>query len=196
MAAASRAALLKKMPEWQLSWPKRSLVLLDQTAAQEPEIRTARRATVPYPSTPAVILVVEDDQGDQLLIQEALEASRISKQVHIVGDGVEALEYLRRSGRFSAPAEAPRPDLILLDLNMPRLGGKDLAAQLKNDPGLKTIPVVAFTTSVREEDVASCYLLGFNSYVQKPTDFDQFQAVLGQMEHYWLQVSVRAPRPR
>jgi CheY-like chemotaxis protein len=148
---------------------------------------------VPRP-TPAVILVVEDEVGDQILIQEALNGSPVAKQIRIVSNGEEAIEYLYRSGRFARPADAPRPDLLLLDLNMPRLGGKEVAARLKSDPDLKGIPIVAFTTSAREEDVAGCYAIGVNSYVQKPTDFDQFQAVLQDLERYWLGISRPPPR--
>ena len=143
----------------------------------------------------AVILLVEDDYGDQILIQEALQATPTSKRVALVSDGEEAIEYLYRLGRYADPSTAPRPDLILLDLNMPRLGGKELAARLKADPELKSIPIVAFTTSGREEDVAYCYHIGVNSYVQKPTDFDRLQGVLQGIEQYWLEISQRAPCP-
>ncbi len=143
----------------------------------------------------AVILIVEDDPGDQVLIEEALQASRISKRIQIVRDGREALDYLHRAGRYRDPLEAPRPDLILLDLNMPRLGGKEVLAQVKSDPEMKIIPIVAFTTSGLEEDILQCFSTGVNSYVQKPTDFDKFQAVLRHVEHYWLEVSLLPPRP-
>ena len=146
------------------------------------------------PRSPAVILVAEDDSGDQILIRESFEASPIVKRVRMVADGEEALEYLRRFGRYAPPAEAPRPDLILLDLNMPRLGGKEVLTRLKADGDLRTIPVVAFTTSAREEDVVQCYSMGVNSYVQKPTDFDEFQAALRTLEEYWLRVSLFPPR--
>ena len=143
---------------------------------------------------PPVLLVAEDDSGDQILIREALESSSIAKCIHMVRDGQEALEYVYRSGRYADPALAPRPDVILLDLNMPRLGGKEVLARLKGDPEFRTIPVVAFTTSGREEDVIQCYVLGANSYVQKPTDFDRFKVVLQSMERYWLGVSLLPSR--
>ncbi len=129
-----------------------------------------------------LILVVEDSPADQVLIQEALESTGLPMRVAMAGDGQEALEYLRR--------EPSPPDVILLDLNMPRMGGKELAARLKSDPARKTIPVVAFTTSDLAADVGSCYDLGFNSYVQKPTDYDEFQDTLRALVHYWLQVSI------
>jgi len=143
----------------------------------------------------SIVLVVDDDLGDRILIQEALQASRISKQIFMVSDGEEALEYLYRSGRYTPPATAPRPQLVLLDLNMPRLGGKEVLAKLKSDSQLRTIPVVAFTTSCREEDIAYCYAMGVNSYVQKPTDFDQLQSVLHHLEYYWLEISLGSPAP-
>jgi CheY-like chemotaxis protein len=141
-----------------------------------------------------VILLVEDDCGDRILIEEALQAAPAPKRIEMVADGEEALEYLYRLGRYADPLQAPRPDLILLDLNMPRLGGKEVAAKLKSDPQMRAIPIVAFTTSCREEDVTFCYSIGVNSYVQKPTDFDRLQAVLSQLEQYWLETSLRAPR--
>ena len=134
-----------------------------------------------------LILVVEDTAADQVLIQEVLESAGFPMQVAMAGDGQEALECLRGSYR---------PDLILLDLNMPRLGGKELAARVKSDPALHTIPIVAFTTSSLPEDVASCYELGFNSYVQKPTDYDEFQRTLCALVHYWFKVSIPPLRRR
>jgi CheY-like chemotaxis protein len=166
-------------------------MVTETSAALEPEaIRFGKSLTVKY--TP-VILLVEDDYGDQILIQEALQLSPGPKRIEIVADGEEALEYLYRLGRYADPFRAPRPDLILLDLNMPRLGGKEVAAKLKTDPQLRAIPIVAFTTSCREEEVAYCYSIGVNSYVRKPTDFDRLQAVLGELAHYWLETCLRAP---
>jgi two-component system response regulator len=100
------------------------------------------------------------------------------------------MAYLRQMGPFADPALSPRPSLILLDLNMPRLSGKEVLALLKSDPDLKSIPVVVFTTSSREEDVIECYRIGANSYVPKPTDFAEFQFVMQYLELYWLQVSL------
>lgn len=151
---------------------------------------------ISYLHPPAVILVAEDDLGDQILIREALEASAIAKRIFMVSDGEEVLDYLCQSGRFADSEQAPRPDLILLDLNMPRLSGKEVLARVKGDEGLRTIPVVAFTTSAREDDIAQCYALGVNSYVQKPTDFEEFQSVLGVVERYWLDACRFPPRRR
>ena len=147
------------------------------------------------PRPAAVILVAEDDAGDRILIDESLQATKMCKQVQMVVDGEEAMEYLYQRGRYAVPASAPRPDLILLDLNMPRLGGKEVLTRLKADAERKSIPIVAFTTSGREEDISQCYAIGVNSYVQKPTDFDQFQLALQALEHYWLEVSRLPPRP-
>lgn len=155
---------------------------------------TAAEVMIPSGHRTPVVLVVEDDLGDQILIEEALQASAVLKRIEIVADGEQALEYLYRLGRYADAARAPRPDLILLDLNMPRLGGKEVAAKLKGDPQFRSIPIVAFTTSCREEDVALCYSIGVNSYVQKPTDFDRLQSVLRHLERYWLEICQRPPR--
>ncbi len=144
---------------------------------------------------PWLILVVDDDYGDQILIQEALQASGICKQIQIVSDGEEAMEYLRGQGRYAALGSCRRPDLILLDLNMPRLGGKEVLAMIKADQNFRSIPVVAFTTSGRQEDISQCYGLGVNSYVQKPVNFQEFQRVLRRVEEYWLEISLPPPPP-
>ena len=159
----------------------------------EPKTQTMGRPSLA--KNAPVILLVEDDYGDQILIQEALQTSPTPKRIEMVGDGEEALEYMYQLGRYRDTALAPRPDLILLDLNMPRLGGKDVAAKLKADPQFRSIPIVAFTTSCRDEDVALCYSIGVNSYVQKPTDFDRLQSVLQHLERYWLEICQRPPRP-
>jgi CheY-like chemotaxis protein len=144
------------------------------------------------PSSP-VILVVDDDPGDRILIQEALEASPIRNEVRLATNGEEALAYFQRLGPFADPGSSPRPALVLLDLNMPRVGGKDVLAFVKSEPRFKSIPVVAFTTSALEQDIVDCYRLGANSYVQKPTDFHVFQSVLYNLQLYWLQVSLPPP---
>ena len=166
-------------------------MLTSRPSERRPAPRPPRRAGGNRQA--AVVLLVEDDVGDQILIQEALQSTPGPKRIEMVGDGEEALEYLYRQGRYSDPVLAPRPDLILLDLNMPRLGGREVAARLKGDPAMRSIPIVAFTTSCREEDVAYCYAVGVNSYIQKPTDFDRLQAVLELLERYWLETSLRLP---
>jgi two-component system, chemotaxis family, response regulator Rcp1 len=142
-----------------------------------------------------VILLIEDDHGDQLLTCEALSESALAHQIVVVSDGEEALEYLNQTGRYSDGARAPRPDLILLDLNMPKINGRQLASKLKSDPRLQTIPIVVLSTSDYHDDVAHCYRTGVNSYVHKPTNYDDFVATINAVEHYWLRVVQPPPRP-
>ena len=141
-----------------------------------------------------VILLVEDDRGDQLLTQEALQESGRAQQVMVVSDGEEALQYLNRSGRYEDPSQAPRPDLILLDLNMPKVNGRQVAVRAKSDATLRGIPIVVLSTSDYPEDVAYCYHIGVNSYVHKPMDYTEFVRTIGAIERYWLQVAEPAPR--
>ncbi len=142
-----------------------------------------------------VILLIEDDHGDQLLTCEALSESALAHQIVVVSDGEEALEYLNQTGRYSDAAKAPRPDLIFLDLNMPKINGRQLASRLKSDPNLQTIPIVVLSTSDYHDDVAHCYKTGVNSYVHKPTNYDEFVATINAVEHYWLRVVQPPPRP-
>lgn len=138
------------------------------------------------PSRPLGVLLVEDDPGDVLIAQEALRAGELSTQMHVVGDGVEALDYLHRAGAY---ASAERPDLILLDLNLPRLSGHEVLAEIKGDPQLRSIPVVVLTTSIADEDVAKSYDLHANVYVVKPTDFDRFTEVVRQIDEFFGSVA-------
>lgn len=163
-----------------------------QRAAPGPESSPARKQDA---RQRGVNLLVEDDHGDQLLTCEALSESALAHKVVVVSDGEEALEYLTHSGRYDNPAEAPRPDLILLDLNMPKINGRQLATRLKSDPDLQTIPLVVLSTSDYHDDVAHCYQTGVNSYVHKPTSYDDFVATINAVEHYWLRVVQPAPRP-
>ena len=142
-----------------------------------------------------VILLIEDDHGDQLLTCEALSESALAYKIAVVSDGEEALEYLNRRGRYSDAALAPRPDLILLDLNMPKINGRQIAATLKSDAEFAAIPIVVLSTSDYHDDVAHCYKIGVNSYVHKPTNYDDFVAAINAVEHYWLRVVQPAPRP-
>jgi CheY-like chemotaxis protein len=140
---------------------------------------------------PFVVLLAEDDPADAHLVQVALTENRILTDLRIVGDGREALEFLRREGaRF---ADAPRPDLILLDLNMPRMDGREFLSAIKQDARLCDIPVVVLTTSDVERDVAASYGLGAAGYITKPVDLDQFMRAIGQIGEYWLAL-VRLPR--
>jgi two-component system response regulator len=135
--------------------------------------------------TPAEILLVEDSPSDVLMTRQALENAKLLNNLHVVEDGVEAMEYLRNKGRFAA---APRPHLILLDLNLPKKSGREVLAEIKADPGLKMIPVVVLTTSKAEEDVLQSYGLHANCYVTKPVEFGSFAAVIQSIEKFWFTV--------
>ena len=136
------------------------------------------------------ILLVEDNPGDARLTIEAMREAKVRNRMHVVEDGVEAMEYLRRQGRFG---EAPRPDLILLDLTLPRKDGREVLAEVKSDPDLKRIPVVVLTTSQAEEDVVRAYDLHANCYVTKPVDLAQFMKIVAQIDAFWVNV-VTLPR--
>ncbi|RLC93534.1 MAG: hypothetical protein DRI39_02595, partial [Chloroflexi bacterium] len=132
---------------------------------------------------PVEVLLVEDNPGDVRLTKEALKDGKVCNNLHVVEDGVEALAYLRREGKYQ---DAPRPDLILLDLNLPRKDGRDVLAEVKNDQRLKRIPVVVLTTSKAEEDVLKAYDLHVNCYITKPVDLDQFMNLVRAIEDFWL----------
>lgn len=134
------------------------------------------------------ILLAEDDPGDQELTRRALENEGLHIDLRIVGDGEEAAQYLRREGAYTDPIDSPRPDLMLLDLNMPRMNGRELLNQLKRDPDLGRIPIVVLTTSQQEADILRSYDLGCNSYIQKPVDMDQFVNAVQQLGKYWFEV--------
>jgi len=139
---------------------------------------------------PAKILLVEDSPTDALLAQEALRGATISHNVHLVEDGEEALAFLHGEGPY---ADAPRPDLILLDLNLPKKGGWEVLAEIKTDPDLRDIPVVVLTTSQDAGDVSKAYNLHANCYITKPVDFLQFTEVVQAIAHFWFAV-VTLPR--
>jgi CheY-like chemotaxis protein len=139
---------------------------------------------------PIEILLVEDDPGDVLMTREALEDSKVLNNLHVVDNGEEAVAFLRREG---AHAGAPRPDLVLLDLNLPRLDGREVLARVKSDDDLRRIPVVVLTTSEAEEDVLRSYDLHANAYVTKPVDFEQFAKVIRQIDDFFITV-VRLPQ--
>ena len=131
------------------------------------------------------ILLVEANPGDARLTIEAMRIAKMSNRMHVVEDGIEAMEYLRRQGRF---ADAPRPDIVLLDLNLPKKDGREVLAEMKSDPDLKRIPVVVLTTSQSEEDVLRAYNLHANCYVTKPVDFEQFMRVVRQIDEFWVKI--------
>lgn len=141
---------------------------------------------------PIDILLVEDDPGDELMTREAFEDNKIGNTLHVAHDGQEALDFLYRSGEH---AQAPRPDLILLDLNLPKYDGRQVLEKIKADPELSHIPVVVLTTSAAEEDILRSYKLHANAYVTKPVDLDQFVAAIKQIDDFFVQV-VRLPRTR
>jgi CheY-like chemotaxis protein len=138
---------------------------------------------------PIEVLLVEDDPGDVLLIREAFEFNKVHNNLNVVSDGEQALEYLRRQGPH---AEANRPDLVLLDLNLPRKDGREVLAEVKQDPELRTIPIVVLTTSEAEEDVLKSYQLHANAYVTKPVDFERFVSIVRQIDDFFVSV-VRLP---
>jgi len=138
------------------------------------------------------ILLVEDSPGDVRLTIEALKEAKVSNRLNVVGDGVEALEYLRRQGKY---AHAARPDMVLLDLNLPRKDGRKVLVEMKEDADLKVIPVVVLTTSHAEEDVLEAYQNHANCYITKPVDFQQFLHVVQSIENFWLSVVRLPPNP-
>jgi two-component system, chemotaxis family, response regulator Rcp1 len=137
-------------------------------------------------SKPIEILLVEDSPSDTDLTIEAFQEGRIPSNLSHVEDGVEAMEFLGRNGSY---VNAPRPDLILLDLNLPRKDGREVLAKLKADPDLRTIPVVVLTTSKDDQDIFQAYQLQANCYIAKPVDFEQFVNVVRAIEHFWLEVA-------
>ncbi|MBF6171864.1 response regulator [Nocardia blacklockiae] len=139
---------------------------------------------------PIDVLLVEDDPGDELMTREAFADNKIGNTLHVTRDGEEALDFLYRRGEF---ADAPRPDLILLDLNLPKYDGRQVLATIKSDAELAHIPVVVLTTSAAEEDILRSYKLHANAYVTKPVDLDQFIAAIKQIDEFFVQV-VRLPR--
>jgi two-component system, chemotaxis family, response regulator Rcp1 len=139
---------------------------------------------------PIEILLVEDNPGDARLAVESLKESKVNNNLHHVEDGVEAMQFLHREGEY---AYSPRPDLVLLDLNLPRKDGREVLAEIKADPALKLIPVVVLTTSAAERDLLRTYDLNANAYIVKPLDLDQFIEVVQAIESFWFTV-VKLPR--
>ena len=139
----------------------------------------------PTAGRPIEILLVEDNRGDVRLTIEGLKESKVRNNLHVARDGVDAMGFLRREGRH---VHAVRPDLILLDLNLPRMDGREVLAEIKSDPKLKTIPVVVLTTSRSEQDVLRSYELQANCYITKPVDLEQFITVVKSIEDFWFTV--------
>lgn len=137
---------------------------------------------------PIVILLAEDDPDDQLMVKEALEGNRIINNFYIVEDGVELMDYLKNKGKYSNPASAPRPGIILLDLNMPRKDGREALQEIKEDPDLCTIPVIVLTTSKVEEDILRTYNIGASSFITKPVSFEDLVEVMKILKKYWFEI--------
>jgi len=161
------------------------------TIYDDTSTRTARPQTRTSPMTnsnrgePIEILLVEDSPDDADLTKDALRDGKVRNRIHHVEDGVEAMAFLRREGQY---ADAPRPDLILLDLNLPRKSGRDVLTEVKNDPSLCCIPVVVMTSSDDERDILEAYRRHVNCYVTKPVDLDQFIAVVKSIESFWFTI--------
>lgn len=137
------------------------------------------------------ILLVEDNEGDAHLTREALKRAKVRNRVHTTCDGVEAMQFLRREGSF---ADAPRPDLVLLDLNLPNMDGREVLEAIKADPALRPIPIVVVTSSAAEQDILRSYDLNANCYVTKPVDLQQFLHVIGSVGDFWLDIVKLPPK--
>ncbi len=144
-------------------------------------------------SRAAEILLVEDNVGDVELTREGLSAAKVNNNLSVVMDGVEAIAFLRREGRY---ADAPRPDLILLDLNLPKKDGREVLSEIKSDEALCIIPVIVLTTSKADEDIMKSYKHHANGYITKPVDFSDFAAIVQAIDNFWFSVVVLPPNGR
>lgn len=140
-----------------------------------------------------IILIAEDDPDDQLLIRDALKTARIEHELVFLTDGLELMDYLNQRGKFSRPEDAPRPSLILLDLNMPRMDGRKALEEIKSNEKTRRIPVVVFTTSDSAADIHQCYDLGGNAYVVKPEDFDELVRIMKTLNDHWGETAEISP---
>lgn len=140
---------------------------------------------------PITIVMADDDPEDVMLAEDALEEARLANNFYAVKDGEELMDYLHRRGDYSSPEDAPRPGLILLDLNMPRMNGFEALTEIKKDPELRRIPVVVLTTSRTEEDVYRSYDLGVNSFISKPVSFDGLVQAMKVLGKYWFEIVAR-----
>jgi len=144
---------------------------------------------------PIIIVLAEDDEDDFILIRDALKELRILNELHWVKDGEELMDYLHRRNGYADTTMSPRPGLILLDLNMPRMDGREALADIKSDPKLRRIPVVVLTTSKSEEDIFNSYDLGVNSFIRKPEGFYKFVDVMQTLNKYWFEIVELPPSP-
>jgi CheY-like chemotaxis protein len=145
-------------------------------------------------SKPIIILFADDDKDDQLLVKDAFEDNRLANDLYFVDDGQELMDYLHRKGKYSDPQLSPKPDLILLDLNMPKIDGRQALKEIKKDNMLKRIPIVILTTSKAEEDIVRSYNLGVNSYITKPVTLEGMVDTIKTLEQYWFQIVKLPPR--
>jgi CheY-like chemotaxis protein len=139
-------------------------------------------------SPPFTLLLAEDDEDDRLMARDALREADVHNELRVVVDGVDLMHYLRREGAYAAPGAAPRPGLILLDLNMPRKDGREALAEIKGDPGLRSIPVTVLTTSRAQDDLVRAYELGVNSFITKPVTFPGLVEVMKAFKRYWIEI--------
>lgn len=144
---------------------------------------------------PITILLADDDEDDRMLARDALAESRLANDLYMVSDGEELMDYLLRRGGYAEPAESPRPGLILLDLNMPKMDGREALKEIKSHPNLRQIPVVVLTTSQAEEDIYRTYDLGANSFITKPVMFASLVKVMKDLGNYWFEI-VELPEKR
>ena len=143
---------------------------------------------------PIIILVAEDDADDRMLLQDAFDESRLSNELRFVEDGEQLIAYLRREGEYTDPAKSPFPGMILLDLNMPKMDGREALKIIKADPALQRIPVIALTTSQAEEDIVRTYGLGVSSFICKPVTFEGLVRVVQVLSAYWIEIVELPPR--
>ena len=142
-----------------------------------------------YTSTrPIAILMAEDDPEDVMLVRDALAEARLSNDLRCVSDGEELMDYLKRRGKYADPQASPRPGIILLDLNMPKKDGRETLKEIKDDPTLRTIPVIVLTTSHAEEDIVRSYGLGANSFITKPVTFEKLVDIVKFVGRYWFEI--------
>ncbi|UBV44658.1 response regulator (plasmid) [Deinococcus taeanensis] len=149
----------------------------------DPHAASGLRARQPF-----TILMADDDEDDRMFAKDALTESRVLNDFRCVEDGEELMDYLRRRGKYAEPGRAPRPGLILLDLNMPRKDGREALAEIKSDPALRSIPVIVLTTSSAQEDIIRSYDLGVNSFVTKPVTFASLVEVMRGLGRYWIEI--------
>ena len=135
-----------------------------------------------------IILIAEDDEDDRMFTKEAFDESFVNHEIRFVNDGVELLDYLKRRNKYTDPATSPRPSIILLDLNMPKMDGREALREIKSDPKLRTIPVIILTTSKAEQDIVKTYDLGVNCFITKPVSFTAFLEVTRTLGHYWFDI--------